>query len=83
MPTEMRSYWLRVRRKKWAHVPIYLITADLRAAQRMNTSAPDAPHADGVIEKGAESVHKLRELFEQFREKAGGVITRRGRVISS
>jgi CheY-like chemotaxis protein len=55
--------------EKWSRVPIYLITADLRAAQRLKTFAPDAPHADGVIEKGAESIHKLRELFEQFRQK--------------
>ena len=55
--------------EKWLHVPIYLITADLRAAQRLKTFAPDAPHADGVIEKGAEAIHKLRELFEQFGEK--------------
>ena len=55
--------------EKWAHVPIYMITADLRGAQRLKTFAPDAPHADGVIEKGAESIHKLRELFEKYREK--------------
>jgi CheY-like chemotaxis protein len=58
--------------EKWLHVPIYLITADLRAAQRLANVAPDAPHADGVIEKGAESIHKLRELFEQYRQKSSG-----------
>jgi CheY-like chemotaxis protein len=58
--------------ENWLHVPIYLITADLRAVQRLKTLAPDAPHADGVIEKGAESIHKLRELFEQYREKPAG-----------
>ena len=55
--------------EKWSQVPIYMITADLRGAQRLKTFAPDAPHADGVIEKGAESIHKLRELFEKYREK--------------
>jgi len=55
--------------EKWSQVPIYLITADLRAAQRLKIIAPDASHADGVIEKGAESIHKLRELFEQLRQK--------------
>jgi hypothetical protein len=51
------------------HVPIYLITADLRAAQRLKTIDPNTPQADGVIEKGAEAIHKLRELFKQFGEK--------------
>ena len=56
--------------EKWSRVPIYLITADLRAAQRLKNFEPDAPHLDGVIEKGAESIRRLRELFEQFREKS-------------
>ena len=56
--------------EKWFGVPIYVITADLRGAQRLRTFAPGAPHADGVIEKGAESIRRLRELFEQFREKS-------------
>jgi DNA-binding response OmpR family regulator len=55
--------------EKWSRVPIYMITADLRGAQKLRTFVPDAPHADGVIEKGAESIHRLRELFEQYREK--------------
>lgn len=54
--------------EKWLHVPIYLITADLRAAQRLKIFDPETAHADGVIEKGAESIHRLRELFQQFRE---------------
>ena len=58
--------------EKWFGVPIYVITADLRGAQRLRTFAPGAPHADGVIEKGAESIHKLRELFEKYREKPEG-----------
>jgi CheY-like chemotaxis protein len=58
--------------KKWSRVPIYVITADLRGAQRLRTFAPGAAHADGVIEKGAESIHKLRELFEKYREKPAG-----------
>ena len=57
---------------KWARVPIYMITADLRGAQRYKTSLPGEPHADGVIEKGAESIHKLRELFDKYREKTAG-----------
>jgi CheY-like chemotaxis protein len=58
--------------EKWSRVPIYVITADLRGAQRLRTFAPDAPHADGVIEKGAESIRRLRELFEKYREKPAG-----------
>jgi CheY-like chemotaxis protein len=58
--------------EKWSQVPIYMITADLRGAQKLRNFAPDAPHADGVIEKGAESIHKLRELLAQFREKPAG-----------
>ena len=57
---------------KWAQVPIYMITADLRGAQKLKAFAPDAPHADGVIEKGAESIHMLRELFAKYREKPAG-----------
>jgi CheY-like chemotaxis protein len=58
--------------EKWFGVPIYVITADLRGAQRLRTFAPGAPHADGVIEKGAESIRMLRELFEKYREKPEG-----------
>jgi len=58
--------------EKWSRVPIYVITADLRGAQRLRTFAPGAPHADGVIEKGAESIHRLRELFDKYREKPAG-----------
>jgi CheY-like chemotaxis protein len=57
---------------KWSRVPIYMITADLRGAQKYKNSVPGEPHADGVIEKGAESIHKLRELFEKYRDKAVG-----------
>ena len=56
-------------KEKWSHVPIYMITADLRGAQRYRTFSPDIPHADGVIEKGADSIHKLRELFDEYRGK--------------
>ena len=55
--------------EKWSRVPIYMITADLRGAQRLKTFTPGAPHADGVIEKGADSIHRLRELFEKHREE--------------
>jgi CheY-like chemotaxis protein len=58
--------------EKWSGVPIYVITADLRGAQKLRAFAPGAPHADGVIEKGAESIRRLRELFDKYREKPAG-----------
>lgn len=58
--------------EKWAHVLIYMITADLRGAQRLKNYLPNTPHADGVIEKGAESIHRLRELFAKLRENPPG-----------
>ena len=64
---------LRAARAKeaWAGVQIYMITADLRAVQQYKTIPLDAPRANGVIEKGAESIHKLRELFAGYKEKNG------------
>ena len=56
----------------WSRVPIYIVTADLRLLQRPASLAPDAPQANGVIEKGVEAIHKLRELFEKYREKTTG-----------
>jgi CheY-like chemotaxis protein len=57
---------------KWSRVPIYMITADLRGAQKYKHILPGEPQADGVIEKGADSIHRLRELFEKYRDKAAG-----------
>jgi CheY-like chemotaxis protein len=57
---------------EWSRVPIYMITADMRGAQKYKTSLPGEPRADGVIEKGAEAIHKLRELFDKYREKTAG-----------
>jgi DNA-binding response OmpR family regulator len=59
-------------KEKWAGVPIYMITADLRGAQKYKTSLPGEPRADGVVEKGAEAIHMLRQLFQQYREKNTG-----------
>jgi DNA-binding response OmpR family regulator len=58
--------------EKWAQVPIYMITADLRGAQRLRTAPLGEAHADEVIEKGADSIHRLRELFEKYRETTSG-----------
>jgi DNA-binding response OmpR family regulator len=59
-------------KEKWSQVPIYMITADLRGAQKLKTAHLDEPRADGVIEKGADSIHRLRELFEKYRDKTPG-----------
>ncbi len=59
-------------KEKWARLPIYLMTADLRAAQSLNTIPAEALQADGVLEKGADLIHKLRELFEKYRIKTTG-----------
>jgi CheY-like chemotaxis protein len=54
--------------EKWEHVPIYMITADLRGAQNLKTLPSENPRVDGFIEKGASSIQRLRELFEKYRE---------------
>jgi CheY-like chemotaxis protein len=53
--------------KKWALVPIFMITADRRAVERYQTRASDAPHLEGIIEKGPDTIKRLRELFEKYR----------------
>lgn len=55
-------------RENWSLLPVYIMTADLRAAQRYKAFSPDVPHADGVIEKGPDLIGSLRELFEKYRE---------------
>jgi hypothetical protein len=45
-----------------------MITADIRGAQRLRTAPLGEPRADEVIEKGANSIHRLRELFDKYRE---------------
>jgi len=54
---------------KWSHVPIYMLTADTRVSKKYKDFSPGAPQPDGVLEKGAESIHQLRELFKQFAGK--------------
>lgn len=56
----------------WARVPIYIVTADLRRVQRPASLIPDALQADGVIEKGPQAIHRLRELFEKYGENTPG-----------
>jgi CheY-like chemotaxis protein len=55
------------RNADWSHVPIYIMTADLRGAQEFRERSTDAPHADGVLEKGPNSIYELRELFKKHK----------------
>jgi len=48
---------------KWAEVPIYILTADVREAQRLRGFKPKSLLADGVIEKGGDSIAVLRVLL--------------------
>ncbi len=56
-------------REGWAQVPVYMLTADARVAKKYSYYAPDTPQPDGVIEKGAESIHQLRDLFQKYKGK--------------
>jgi CheY-like chemotaxis protein len=51
--------------KKWDDVPVFRLTADIRASQEIGIS-PDATKPDGIIEKGGESLRQLRELFARY-----------------
>ena len=54
---------------KWARLPIYILTADVREAQRLRGIAPKALLADGVIEKGGDSIAVLRVLLADLAKK--------------
>ena len=54
-------------RDRWAQVPIYFLTADTRVAKGRGDFMQGMEQANGVIEKGAESIHQLRELFARYR----------------
>ena len=53
-------------KEKWLHVPIYMLTADIRISKKYQDFSASVPHPDGVIEKGAEAIHQLRDLFKQY-----------------
>lgn len=53
-------------KEDWAQVPVYMLTADARVAKKYSYYAPDSPQPDGVIEKGADSIPQLRELFQKY-----------------
>lgn len=56
-------------KKGWSKVPIYILTADIRATQPFRTSIPQTVRADGIIEKGVEAISRLRELFARLRNE--------------
>jgi CheY-like chemotaxis protein len=56
-------------KEAWEQVPVYMLTADMRIARKFSYDAPDSPQPDGVIEKGAESIQQLRELFQKIKGK--------------
>jgi CheY-like chemotaxis protein len=53
-------------KENWSHVLIFILTADQRGAQEFRVPSPDTPHVDGVIEKGVNTIHELRELFKKL-----------------
>jgi CheY-like chemotaxis protein len=55
-------------KENWAHVPIYMLTADSRVAKKYGYFSPDTPQPDGVIEKGSDSIKQLRQLFNQYKD---------------
>jgi CheY-like chemotaxis protein len=54
---------------KWATVPIYILTADVREAQRLRGIKPRAFLANGVIEKGGDSIAVLRVLLADLKKE--------------
>lgn len=54
-------------KEQWSQIPIYMLTADTRVARKYSYYSPDSPQPDGVIEKGAESIRQLRELFDKYK----------------
>jgi two-component system, OmpR family, response regulator CpxR len=54
-------------RPDWAHVRIFIMTADVRGAQEFRSLPSGQPHADGVFEKGGATIHELRDLFKRLR----------------
>jgi CheY-like chemotaxis protein len=57
------------KKEKWAEVPIYFLTADVRVSRGYRDYLPGAPRADGVIEKGADSIKQVRELLSKYKRE--------------
>ncbi len=53
-------------KEAWQNVPIYMLTADMRIAKKYAEIPAGEPRPDGVIEKGAEAIHNLRDLFKKY-----------------
>ena len=52
--------------RKWAKVPIFILTADVQIAQKYRNASPRTPHPDGIIEKGSSSIYQLRKLLSKI-----------------
>jgi two-component system, NtrC family, C4-dicarboxylate transport response regulator DctD len=53
-------------KEAWQNVPIYMLTADTRLTKKYAEIPAGEPRPDGVIEKGAEAIQNLRELFTKY-----------------
>lgn len=54
--------------ERWAGVPVYILTADVRTAPGIRERLGDAPQADGILEKGANSIMQVRALLNRYRK---------------
>lgn len=54
--------------EQWQRVPVYILTADVRAAPGLFDRLPDAPQADGILEKGANSIVQVRALLARYKK---------------
>jgi CheY-like chemotaxis protein len=56
------------RNPRWADVPIYILTADVRVAERQGDFKHKALLATGVVEKGGDSIAILRVLLADLKK---------------
>jgi CheY-like chemotaxis protein len=54
--------------EKWAPVPVYILTADVRFAPGLYNRLPDAPQADGILEKGANAIVQVRAILARYKK---------------
>lgn len=53
---------------RWEGVPVYILTADVRTAPGIRTHVGPCPQADGILEKGANSIMQVRALLAHYRK---------------
>ena len=49
----------------WEHVPVYLLTADLRTSRAMGEPLPKVARADGILEKGSGAIATIKGLLKK------------------